>query len=263
MKLGIDGRVAIVTGGSRGIGRAVARQLAEEGASIVLCGRSGDDVALAVTELEESGAKAVGVAADVRDPASSEQLRSAALDTYGRIDIVVNNAGGGSGRLQKFDEEAWMDIYRLNTVSALRLSMACIPDMRERGWGRIVTVGSTAGREADPRFAPYGAAKAALLHVSKALSLAYSRYGILTNCVAPGLTRSDATLVGYQSAAEATGTTAEAVEKRMMELQPIAMGRTGTCEEVASAITFLCSEAASWITGAELLVDGGTIRVTP
>jgi 3-oxoacyl-[acyl-carrier protein] reductase len=263
VRLGLEGRAAIVTGGSRGIGRAVARQLAGEGACVLLCARNGGDVTRAVAELESLGAKAAGVVADVADPGSSEVLRSAALDAYGRIDIVINNAGGGSGRLQDFDEENWMDIYRLNTVSAVRLAMACIPHMRERGWGRVVMVGSTAGREADPRFAPYGAAKAALLHASKGLSLAYSRYGIQTNCVVPGLTRSDGTLDGYERAAGAMGTSDEAVEKRMMELQPIAMGRTGTSEEVASAITFLCSEAASWITGAELLVDGGTIRVTP
>src|SRR5690606_9810538 len=128
---------------------------------------------------------------------------------------------------------------------------------------RVILVGSTAGREADPRFAGYGAAKAALAHASKALALAYARDNILVNCVQPGLTRTDGVLRGYAEQAQRLGTTPEAVEQRMLELQPIALGRTGEPEEVASAITFLCSERASWITGAELLVDGGTIRVTP
>ena len=123
----------------------------------------------------------------------------------------------------------------------------------------MVNIGSTAARHCDPRFGPYGAAKAALLHVTRNLAQLYSRDGVLVNCVLPGLTRTDGVLGGYTSAAKATGRTEAHIEQRMMARQPIAIGRTGEPHEVAAAIVFLCSEQASWITGAELLVDGGTI----
>jgi NAD(P)-dependent dehydrogenase (short-subunit alcohol dehydrogenase family) len=182
---------------------------------------------------------------------------------FGRLDMVVCCAGGGHGHIRRFDWAQWQELYQLNVLSALGVVHACLAPMKAQRWGRLILVGSTAGRDADPRFAGYGAAKAALAHASKALALAYARDNILANCVLPGLTRTDGVVRGYIAEAERLGTTAEAVEQRMMELQPIALGRAGESEEVASAITFLCSERASWITGAELLVDGGTIRVTP
>ena len=119
------------------------------------------------------------------------------------------------------------------------------------------------GRDADPRFGPYGAAKAALLHLTRNLSQAYTRQGILTNCVLPGLTRSEGVVEGYDKVAKATDRTVAEIERRMMARQPIAIGRTGEPREVAAAIVFLCSEQAAWITGALLQVDGGTIRAVP
>jgi len=264
--LGISGRVAVITGSSQGIGRAVAEELVAEGVAVVLAARRREVLDAAVTELEGRGGRAVGVEADVLDPSSAEALRDAALDAFGRIDIVVNNAGGygtGHDRIDDFDEETWIESYRLNVVSAVRLTTACLPDMLGRGWGRVVNMSSTYGRDADPRFGPYGASKAALLHVTRNLSMAYASKGVLVNAVLPGLTRSEGVLSGYEAAGQATNRTAEEIEQRMMARQPIAMGRTGEPEEVAAAVAFLCSERASWITGALLLVDGGTIRAVP
>ena len=266
MELGIEGRVAIVTGASQGIGRAAAECLAAEGAAVVLTARRPEPLAAAVAGLEARGHRALGVVADVEDPASSVIVRDATLERFGRIDIVVNNAGGygrGHDRMKDFDEQTWMDLYRLNVVSAVRLSSACVESMAERGWGRVVNVASTLGRDADPRFGPYGTAKAALLYATRNFAQAYAKQGILANAVVPGLTRSEGTIAGYQSAGAATARTEDEIERRMMELQPIAVGRTGEPEEVASAIAFLCSERASWITGSLLVVDGGTLRVVP
>jgi 3-oxoacyl-[acyl-carrier protein] reductase len=167
------------------------------------------------------------------------------------------------GPLRTFSWDSWVSLFELNALSAVALAMRCVPAMAESGWGRIVFVGSTAAREADPRFAGYGATKAALLHATKTLALAYAKDGVLVNCVVPGLTRTDGVVRGYHDQAERLGVAPEEVERRMMARQPIAAGRTGEAGEVADAIAFLCSERASWIAGSTLHVDGGTVRVTP
>jgi NAD(P)-dependent dehydrogenase (short-subunit alcohol dehydrogenase family) len=266
MDLGLGGRVALVTGSTQGIGRAVADLLSAEGASVVVSSRREEAVDATVAGLRSAGASVIGVVADVEDAHSADVLRDAALDAFGRIDIVVNNAGGygrGGDRLTDFREDIWMDLYRLNVVSAVRLTTACLPSMLERRWGRIVNVASTFARDVDTRFAPYGAAKAALLHVTRNFSLAYASRGICSNAVLPGLTRTDGTLAGYEAAGRASDRTSEQIERRMIELQPIAADRTGEPYEVAAAIGFLCSEQASWVTGELLQVDGGTIRALP
>jgi NAD(P)-dependent dehydrogenase (short-subunit alcohol dehydrogenase family) len=263
MDLGIEGRVAIVTGASLGIGAATARRLAAEGVGLVLGARERGRLDALVDEVEGAGGTAVAVAADVTDPGSSAALRAAAHERYGRVDIVVNNAGGGVGPLDRFDEQEWLDAYAANVTSALRLVHECLPDLRAQGWGRIVNVASTMARHCDPRFGAYGAAKAALLHVSRNLALAHASEGVLTNCVLPGLTRTEGVLAGYAETAAATGRAPGQIERRMMERQPIAVGRTGEPDEVAAVIVFLCSERASWVAGSLVGVDGGTLTDVP
>jgi 3-oxoacyl-[acyl-carrier protein] reductase len=257
MELGIAGRCAIVTGASKGIGRATAQILVNEGATVVLAARDRGPLYQLRDELPSGSA--VCVEADVMDRCSAALLRDAALEAFGRIDILVNNAGGGGSPLAQFDEDEWLDLYVKNVTSGMRLTMACLPTMKAQRWGRVVNIASTIARHCDPRFGPYGAAKAALLHVTRNLAQLYSRDGVLVNCVLPGLTRTDGVLGGYADVASAMGRTEQQIEQRMMERQPIAIGRTGEPHEVAAMIVFLCSERASWVTGADVLVDGGTI----
>jgi 3-oxoacyl-[acyl-carrier protein] reductase len=266
VELGISGRVAVVTGASRGIGRATARVLAAEGAAVLLSARGRAALDETVAELRAAGGDVEGVAADALDPASAERLRDAALARWGRVDIVVNNAGGGpegNDHVSRYSPEMWVDVFRLNVITAMELTMACVPDMVGRRWGRVVNVSSTAGRDPDVRFGSYGAAKAALLHATRTTALAYAGDGVLVNAVLPGLTRTEGVVTGYAAAAAATNRTPDEIERRMMERQPIAMGRTGRPEEVAAAIAFLCSEQAAWMTGVLLNVDGGTIKTLP
>ncbi|HUZ43454.1 MAG TPA: SDR family oxidoreductase [Acidimicrobiales bacterium] len=266
MDLGLREKVAVVTGASRGIGRAAAGALAQEGATVLLTARGEHDLNKAVAELTAAGHDAAGLRVDLSTPEAAGAAVDEAVQRWGRVDILVNNAGGGpagSDHVRSFDPDTWLDVYRRNVIVPMALSSACLPGMAERGWGRILNVASTMARDPDPRFGSYGAAKAALAHVTRSLAQAYAAQGVMINAVLPGLTRSEGVLSGYADAAAASGRTPEQIEERMMQLQPIAAGRTGEPEEVAAAIAFLCSERASWITGALLLVDGGTVRVLP
>jgi 3-oxoacyl-[acyl-carrier protein] reductase len=265
MDLGIAGRVAVVTGASRGIGRAVAEALAAEGVALVLAARGAADLERTAAEIAATGADVIGVPADALDPDAAAALAAAALDRHGRVDVLVNNAGGDSGRLafHDLDDEAWERAYRLNVVSAVRLTRALLPSMRENRWGRIVNVSSYTARVPEPFCGPYAAAKAALVNLTRTLSRTYAVEGVVTNCVLPGLTRTDGVSAGFADAAAATGRTEADLVGAMLRRAPIDVGRLGEASEVAAAIAFLCSEQAAWISGVGLLVDGGTVRSVP
>jgi NAD(P)-dependent dehydrogenase (short-subunit alcohol dehydrogenase family) len=259
--LGLRDRVAIVTGASRGIGRQVAIELAAEGCHLFLCGRDEAALDAVAGEVSAKGGRAVVHAADVASPGAAENIVARCREQHGRIDILVNNAGGGTAkRLERLTDDDWQDGFAVNFFAAARLAVACVPVMREQGWGRIVNVASTYGREPDPMFAPYAAAKAALLNLSKNLARAYSADGVLTNCVIPGITLTEMVDTNAAAAAEAAGITPDAVMAKMMAKDPVAAKRFGDTAEIAAAIVFLASERASWITGASLPVDGSTLR---
>jgi 3-oxoacyl-[acyl-carrier protein] reductase len=264
MDLGLEGRVAIVTGASQGIGREIAFGLAREGADLVVCARRAGPLEEAAGELSAQGRAIEAVVADVSTVAGVEATVDAARDRFGGVDILVNNAGKGSPlALRELTDDDWRASFELNLMSAVRFSTACVPMMQTRGGGRIVNISSRVGREPDPYFAPYGAAKAALINYSKNLANAYSKDGILTNCVVPGLIRSEAVTQAAEKSAAATGKTVDEVFAATLAKRPIPVGRLGEPADVAGLVVFLVSRHASWITGACFTVDGGIVRGAP
>lgn len=267
--LGIAGRTAIVTGASRGIGAAVARVLAAEGVSLVLSARGREDLSKLEEEIRAANPRVSlqSVVGDVCDPATTAALVEAASSPEGSrgADIVVNNAGSDAGHLpiDGLGDADWEKAYRINVVAAMRLTTAALGYMRLQRWGRIVNVASYTARVPEPFCAPYAAAKAALVNVTRNLSRSYAGEGVLANCVLPGLTRTEGVVAGFEAVSAATGRSSEDLLEKMVERAPIDVGRMGGAAEVASVIAFLCSEQASWVTGVSLPVDGGTIRSAP
>ena len=261
MDLGLDGRAAVVTGASRGIGRQVALELASEGCAILAVARQEDGLRDLAAEITERGGQVEVLAADVTAPEAAGAVVDTSLARLGRLDIVVNNAGRADPKpLDQLTDADWREGLELNFLAAARLSVAALPSMRAAGWGRLVHVASISGREPDPLFAPYSAAKAALLNLSTSLSRAFAADGVLSSCVVPGVTLTELVAANAAASAERTGATADEVMARMLAKHGPATGRFGTPEEVAAAVVFLASERASWVSGATLEVDGGTTR---
>jgi len=260
--LGIAGRVAVVTGASKGIGRAVAEALAAAGVHLVVSSRGEAALMETRARLQEFGTKVDAVAGDVVATGVTDAIVGTALEAHGRIDVVVNNAGGDAGHLpiDRLTDADWEDAYRLYVVSPMRITVGALPSMRAQRWGRIVNVSSYTARVPEPFCAPYAAAKAAIVNATRNLSRSFGAEGITANCVLPGLTDTEGVRSGLDEAAAATGRSSEELVTRMLARAPIDTGRLGTSAEVAAAVAFLCSEQAAWITGAALNVDGGTVR---
>lgn len=261
MDLGLRGKAAIVTGGSQGIGLSIAVALAAEGADLVLVARRAERLDTARAEVEKLGGRTVTVPADVSTRAGVAAVVAATAEAFGGADILVNNAGKGRMKpMLDLTDDDWRESIDLNLMSAVRLALACVPHMRARGWGRIVNISSRVAREPDPYFAPYAAAKAALINFSKNLANAFSADGVCTNCIVPGLIRSEAIDEAARQSAAATGKTVDEVYEATLRKRPIPAGRIGEPDDVASLVTLLVSDRASWITGACFTVDGGIVR---
>ena len=261
MNLDLGGRVALISGGSQGIGREIALLLAAEGADIAICARRPERLELVADEIRQRGRQVVAVPADVSTTDGPAAVVAATLTAFGRIDVLVNNAGKGHAKpMRELDDDDWHASFELNLMSAVRFARHCVPQMQERGWGRIVNISSRVGREPDPYFAPYAAAKAALINFSKNLANAYSADGVLTNCIVPGLIRGEATDDAAERSAAATGMTVEEVYAATLRKRPIPAGRIGDPADVAGLVAFLASDRAAWITGACFTVDGGIVR---
>lgn len=263
MELGLRDRACIVTGASRGIGRASALALAAEGAALLLVGRRRETLDEVLQQCLKSGGSGEVVALDVTAPDVGQQVVEACLQRFQRVDALVNNAGTSSVRpLDQLTDEDWQSQWELNVMGPMRLMRAAAPAMAEKGWGRIVNVCSSSGKRPSQTNVAYSVTKAAQLSLSRAFADAYAGRGVLVNAVAPGPVGSELWLGPgglADQAAKAQGTTREKVLDSTASRTPV--GRLGTEEEIASVIAFLCSEAASNVAGAAWSVDGGTVPV--
>ncbi|MFB3778094.1 MAG: SDR family NAD(P)-dependent oxidoreductase [Bryobacteraceae bacterium] len=248
LNLDLTGRAALVTGGSRGIGRATCLALAAHGARVAVHFRAesarADEV---VDEIHAQGGEAVALQADLRDAAAAPGLAAAAAGALGPIDILVNNAGEMvSGSVEELTDRTWEDSLSLNLSAAFRMARACIPAMKARNWGRIIGLSTQAVYTGSRNYSAYAAAKAGLRGLTFSLVKEVGENGITVNLVAPGRIATD--LIMRSSAG------------RMPEwMAQTPVRRLGQPEEVAAAIVFLASEAASYITGATLHVNGGLV----
>jgi 3-oxoacyl-[acyl-carrier protein] reductase len=264
MHIDLSGQIAIVTGASKGIGREIALELAQAGADLVLNARGSAALEEVAAEIRALGRRVEPVAADVATAAGTQQVSARAIDRFGRVDILVNNAGKGSPkRMLELTDADWHDAIELNLMSAVRLSLACVPLMQQQKGGRIITISSRVGRQPDPYFAPYAAAKAALINFTKNLANGFSKDGILCNCIVPGLIRTEAVEEAAQKSAAASGLTVDEVFAATLRKRPIPVGRLGEPRDVAGLVVFLASSHASWITGSTFTVDGGIVPTAP
>jgi NAD(P)-dependent dehydrogenase (short-subunit alcohol dehydrogenase family) len=262
--LGLGGRVCVVTGASRGIGLETARLLCAEGASVLLVARSGAELRSAVAACAEGGGRAAALECDVTDSGSGERMLGAAQRELGEPDVLVNNAGAARWRdLDDVPEEDWQGAWDLNVMASHRAMSALVPGMRERGWGRVVNVSSTAGKRPSANMPEYSVVKAAQLSLSRLWADRCAADGVLVNAVCPGPTKSglwvDEGGLADQSAALSGLPGREEALAKAAAGRPI--GRLAEPGEIAAAIVFLCSERASYVAGAAWSVDGGTVQV--
>jgi NAD(P)-dependent dehydrogenase (short-subunit alcohol dehydrogenase family) len=245
----LSGRVALVTGGSRGLGKAMAQIFAQAGADVFLSSRHENELAPTAAQIaQESGVRAEYLVADMTHRGDVRRLAETAVARLGKVDILVNNAGGN--RPQPIDEvtdEVWDELVELNLTSCMALTRALAPGMKERRWGRVIHISSIMGLASTAGRNVYSATKAALIGMTKASAMDLGKYGITVNCLAPGpfATEMPMSILSPQQQ--------EALAARTV------MNRWGRPEELAGPALLLASEAGSYITGTVLLVDGGCL----
>jgi 3-oxoacyl-[acyl-carrier protein] reductase len=241
----LDGRVVIVTGGTRGIGAAIAAFLAERGASVVVSGRDADRVQSAAKAMEGLGGRVVGLAADAAKREDADRLVDTARQEFGRLDVVVNNAGiTRDALLVRMKDDDWDRVMEVNLRGAFLMTRSAAKAMMRQRSGRIINIASTAGAMGNAGQVNYSAAKAGLIGLTKASARELAHWSILVNAVAPGLIETD------MSAA-----IPEAVREALLGQVPL--GRIGTAREVAEVVGFLAGDGASYVTGQVFHVNGG------
>jgi 3-oxoacyl-[acyl-carrier protein] reductase len=260
LDLGIRGKVALVSASSRGLGRAIAEELATEGANLVVCARGEEALRNTANEIRKrSGVEVIDVPADVSDSAGLDRVASTALEKFGRVDILVTNSGGPpSGSFERLTSEMWDAAVRLLLTSAVGLARAVLPGMKERRWGRILNVTSIAVKQPVEGLMLSNSLRAAVTGFARTLANEVAPFNVTVNNLMPGYTRTDRVEHLARAAGEKSGISVkDAFAKWEKE---IPMGRLGEPRELAALAAFLASERASYITGSSIAVDGGWIR---
>lgn len=263
MELGLAGKVVLVTGSSKGIGRSIAAAFAREGSRVVINGRHPGDLESTAAKLRAAGAAVHAVVADITEAEGVRRAVAETVQLFGTIHVLVNNAGG-IGRFGAFEEltdDEWLDVFKLNVLSAVRATRAVLPYMQKQKWGRIINISSESGTQPDPVMPHYNASKSALNSLTKSLSKAYGKDGILINTVSPAFIRTPLVDQMLEAQARTRGITVDQAEQALLrEFRPnIVLGRAGKSDETAGVVVFLASEQASFITGSNYRVDGGSV----
>lgn len=260
MNLNLGGKTALVTGASLGIGRAIAAELAQEGVNVVVNARDGERLAAVAGAIANAtGARVVAAAGDMSVAADVTRVVDHARHEFGCIDILINNAGSSpAGRIHDVSDETWLKSLTLKPMGYVRCARAVIPDMRRRRWGRIINLIGRSGHQPRPWYLVGGAANAALLNFTKALADELAPENILVNGINPGPVQTPRWDDHIAQGAKSTEADADAVLAQMIATVPL--GRVGTPEEISGMVAFLCSERASFITGALINIDGGGTR---
>lgn len=243
----LTGRVALVTGGNKGLGKAMARGLAEAGADIVTASRHTDELKAALADiLAGTGRKGISVVTDVSNRDDVKKLAREALDKMGRVDILINNAGMNAPQgIDEITDDTWDRVVQVNLTSVMSLTRALVPQMKARKWGRVVHISSIMGLLSKERRNVYSATKAALIGMAKASALDLGPFGVTVNCIAPGPFLTDMPMSVLSDA-----------EKKVFA-DRTAVGRWAEPKELVGPALLLCSDAGSYITGQVLVVDGG------
>ncbi|MBI4201550.1 MAG: SDR family oxidoreductase [Chloroflexi bacterium] len=262
MDFGLKGKVAIVTGGSEGIGKAAAASLAQEGAGVVICARRKDVLDAAAAEISrQTASRVMGIPADVTNSVDIQNVVNKTVEAFGRLDIVVNNAGtSAGGNFEAVDEEAWRYDMDLKFYAAVRFAQAAIPHMKRQGGGRIINITNLAGKQPGANSMPTSVSRAAGLAFTKALSKDLAKYNILVNTVCIGVIKSgqhEHRVENIQRQNPSMTLDAFYAERA----RNVPLGRVGEAREAGDVICFLASERASYLTGTSINIDGGTSNV--
>jgi 3-oxoacyl-[acyl-carrier protein] reductase len=261
MDLRLEGKKALVTGSSTGIGEAIAKALAKEKVHVAVHGRNTQALEEVVREITESGGRAFAISGDLSKDEEAEQVAKRVLEKFETVDILINNAGIFFERYwDNTSPKEWIELYNTNVGSAVRMIQALLPDMKKQKWGRIIQISSCLGIQPMARMPDYSTTKAAMINMTSSLALELASTGITANTVSPGpiLTKTVAANLQRIGPQEGWGTEWSQIEKYFTQhVVPTPMGRLGTPDEVASIVTFLASPLAGYITGANVRIDGG------